>query len=194
MEWTFESGISRGFSGDNTEEKDEGKARWSGHAKAALAGDFQETTLKKKMKAAGGQTPSLSKQKAAAALALARAPISKPTMEQTPRVFQEPLPPPIPQLAGPVPVVQEPPPIAAPQVRPAPTFPQSPPTALFQTFQEVGGDLANKFEEWQAEERARAMMKYTKKEKEEQFRKAMYEGASKTQAGRDALICLSRQL
>ncbi len=31
-------------------------------------------------------------------------------------------------------------------------------------------------------------MKYTKEEKEEQFRKSMDEGAFETQAGRDALI------
>ncbi len=31
-------------------------------------------------------------------------------------------------------------------------------------------------------------MKYAKAEKEEQFQKATYEGAFKTQAGRDALI------
>ncbi len=164
------------------------EARWSRHVQAALAGDAQEKTLKKKVKAAVGQSPSSSKQKAAAPSALARAPISKPTTEHTPAVFQEPPPPPAPQLARPAAAVQEPPPVATLQAGPALTFPQSSPTAPFQTFQETDSDLAKKPKGWQAEERAKATLKCTKAEKEEQFRKATYEGVFKTQAGRDAMI------
>ncbi len=116
-----------------------------------LAEDSQEKMLKKKM-ATVGQSPSLSKQKAAAPSALTRAPISQPATKPTPAVFQESPPPPTPQLARPAPVAEELPPAVAPQARPAPTFPQSVPMAKFQTFQEVDSGLAKKQEGWQAEE------------------------------------------
>ncbi len=48
--------------------------------------------------------------------------------------------------------------------------------------------MAKKQEEWQAEKRAAATMKYTKREKEEQFRCVKDEGAFRTQAGKDAMI------
>ncbi len=102
-----------------------------------------EKTLKKKTHAAVGQSPSLSKQKAATPPSLTRAPISQPATKPPPTVqqllgmvqaFQEPPLPPAPQLARPASAVQEPLPIAAPQARMAPTFPQSLPMAPFQIF------------------------------------------------------------
>ncbi len=140
----------------------------------ALEGDSPERKPKSKMQAAVGQSPSLSKPKAAALLPLARAPISKLATE---------LPPPAPQLAGPAPSFQEPPPIAAQQAGQAPTFPKLLLTRPIQSFQEVDSGLAKKYEELQAKEKAAATRKLMRAEKEEQFRWAKDEGVFKMQEG-----------
>ncbi len=139
-----------------------------------MAGDSPERKPTKKMQAAVGQSPLLSKLKAAAPPPLARAPISKLATEP---------PPPAPQLAGPAPSFQELPPIAAQQAGQEPTFPKSPLTRPIQSFQEVDSDLARKQQEWQVQQKAAATRKLSRKEKEEQFRWAKDEGAFKTQEG-----------
>ncbi len=76
--------------------------------------------------------------------------------------------------------------ISQPCTEPPPAAQQL--AGLAQSFQEVDSDLAKKQQEWQAQEKADATRKLPKREKEEQWRWLMEDGAFKTLAGRQQLI------
>ncbi len=153
-----------------------------------------------KKKGVVGQLPSPSKQRDAAPAQLARAPISQkpqPTVQEwsgMAMAFQEPQMQPAPQVVKPLSVV-------APQAEPAvaeaqppataqqagPAFPQSPPLRPFQTLKEAEPRLAKTIEEEQAAKWAKAARKHTKVDKDEEFQKAVQEGAFKSGVGRQGL-------
>ncbi len=150
--------------------------------RAALEGESPER--EPKAQAAVGQSPSPSKVKADAPLLLDRAPISKLATEPPPAAAQ---------LAGLALSFQKLPPAAPLLVGQAHSFQKLPPMAkslsrMVQSFQEVDSDLAKKQQEMQAKEKAATGKKMSKKEKEEQFRQSMEDGAFKTWEGKDHLI------